>query len=77
MVYWVFLIWLSNDDPLIDEIGNSSDGKDDEKHVAHSSPEVLDNDLGKSVAGVRDFNSHSVGGNESEVPSELEAPNKL
>jgi len=63
---------------LIGEIGDSSDGiKDDEKRVAYSSPEVLDNDSGKSVAGVGDSDSQPVGGNESEVPSESEAPNKL
>ena len=63
---------------MIGEIGDSFDGiKDDKNRVAHLSPEALDNDSGKSVAGVRDSNSHSVAGNQSEVPSESEAPNKL
>lgn len=66
-----------SDDPLIGEIADSSDGiKEDEKLVADSSPEVLDNDSGKSVASAGLSDSHSVGGNELEVPSKSERPNK-
>lgn len=66
-----------SDDPLIGEIADSSDGiKDDEKLVAESSPEVLDNDSGKSVASAGDSDSRYVGRNELEVPSKSEGPNK-
>ena len=62
---------------MIGEIADSSDGiKDVEKLVADSSPEVLDSDSGKSVASAGDSDSHSVGGNELEVPSKSEGPYK-